>query len=86
MPSARRTPPLSRRLPRLALIGICGLLALGTVTGCSTTQEKAARAQARAKHLLQARAQRQRHKQHGADGHKSGSGGVKSAQRKGKEG
>jgi hypothetical protein len=60
VPSAR--PPISRRLPRLALLGICGLLLVGAMGGCSTTEEKAERQQARAKHILEARAQRQLHK------------------------
>ncbi len=69
MPSARPAP--SRRLPRLALLGICGLLLLAVPAGCSTTQEKAQIQQARAKHILAARAERQKQK-HRHDKHKDG--------------
>jgi len=36
---------------------------VGTASGCSTTQEKAERQQARAKHIIDARSERQ-HKKH----------------------
>lgn len=51
MRSAR--PPI-----RLAVVLLCAALLAGSAAGCSTTQEKAARAQARAKHILEARAKR----------------------------
>jgi hypothetical protein len=40
----------------------CFSLLAGAVAGCSTTQEKAERQQARAKHILGARAERQKQK------------------------
>jgi hypothetical protein len=57
VPSASRHSPV-----RLAVLAICGLLLIGAAGGCSTTQEKAERQQARAKHILEARAERQKHK------------------------
>jgi hypothetical protein len=53
--SVRRQPTL----PRLA-VGVCaGALLLGTAAGCQTTQEKAAKHQAEAERILDARAERQ---------------------------
>lgn len=60
MPSARRDTPGRRPvLPRLAVGACAGALLLGTATGCETTQEKAAKHQAEAQRILDARAQRQ---------------------------
>jgi hypothetical protein len=73
-------PSVSRNLARLALLAACGSLLLGAAAGCSTTQEKAAHAKARADHILEARAERQRHKK-AADGSKGGSAGDESADR-----
>ncbi len=55
MPSASR----QLSLPRLAVVGCVGALALGSLTGCQTTQEKAAAHQAEAQRILDARAKRQ---------------------------
>jgi hypothetical protein len=41
-------------MSRVGVLAVCGLL----LAGCSTTQEKAARQQARAKHILEAREKR----------------------------
>jgi hypothetical protein len=57
-------PSVSRQLPRLGVLGICGSLLLGGLAGCTTTQEKAERAQARATHILEARAERQKKRKH----------------------
>jgi hypothetical protein len=54
VPSARRP------LTRLAVAACCGSLLLGATTGCSTTQEKAAKHQAESKRILDERAKRQR--------------------------
>jgi hypothetical protein len=54
---------VNRHSPRLAALSLCGLLLVGTASGCSTTQEKAERQQARAKHIIDARSERQ-HKKH----------------------
>ena len=55
-------PSVSRHSARLAVLAACGLLLLGSAAGCSTTQEKAERQQAQAKHILEARAARQKEK------------------------
>lgn len=55
-------PSVNRHLPRLAVLALCGALLAGAASGCSTTEEKAEIQQARAKHILEARAQRQRKK------------------------
>jgi hypothetical protein len=55
-------PSVSRQISRLGLLGVCGLLLLGVASGCSTTQEKAEIQQAQARHILEARAERQRHR------------------------
>jgi hypothetical protein len=44
------------------VLGTCFSLLAGAAAGCSTTQEKAERQQARAKHILGARAERQKQK------------------------
>ena len=49
-------------LPRLAVAACAGSLLLGAAAGCSTTQEKAEKQQAQSKHILEARAERQKHK------------------------
>jgi hypothetical protein len=49
----------SRNMARVGVLAVCGLLLAGAFAGCSTTQEKAARQQARAKHILEAREKRQ---------------------------
>lgn len=55
-------PSVSRHTPRFAAVALCGALLLGAASGCSTTEEKAEHQQARAKHILEARAARQRQK------------------------
>jgi hypothetical protein len=55
-------PSVSRQPARLGALAACGLLLLGAAGGCSTTQEKAEIQQARAKHILDARAERQKEK------------------------
>jgi hypothetical protein len=68
-----------RPLARSAIVAACAaLIAVGT-TGCETTQEKAAAQQARAAHILKARAERKRAKH--ADGTKSRPDHDKSAHR-----
>jgi hypothetical protein len=44
------------------VLAICALLLTGVASGCTTTQEKAARQQAQSKHILEARAERQKQK------------------------
>jgi outer membrane protein assembly factor BamE (lipoprotein component of BamABCDE complex) len=57
VPSARPRPN------RAAVLAISALLLIGAASGCSTTQEKADKQQARARHILEARAERQQQKQ-----------------------
>ena len=76
-------PSVSRHIPRLAALAIGASLLGGAAGGCSTTQEKAERQQARAKHILDARAARQ--KKH-ADGPKTHPQRGKSAHRPREEG
>jgi hypothetical protein len=60
-------PSVSRHLIRLTALGACASLLAGAAAGCSTTQEKAERQQAQAKHILDARAERQKRKQKDKD-------------------
>ena len=55
-------PSASRHSARLGVLAACGLLLTGAAAGCSTTQEKAEKQQAQSKHILEARAERQKHK------------------------
>ncbi|MET0559641.1 MAG: hypothetical protein ABW065_13395 [Solirubrobacterales bacterium] len=71
MRSARRRP--NPPLARSGAVAACAVVLAGAAAGCSTTQEKAERQQARAKHILEARAQRQKQKQHDSkQDHKNG--------------
>lgn len=47
---------------RLALLAVCGVLLLGALPGCATTQETAAKKQAESKRILEAREKRQKRK------------------------
>ena len=69
MPSARRT------LPRLAIAACCGSLLLGAATGCTTTQEKAARHQAEAERVREAREKRQQRRKNDKSKEKHGKEG-----------
>jgi regulator of protease activity HflC (stomatin/prohibitin superfamily) len=71
-------PSVSRHSARFGALAVCGLLLTGAATGCSTTQEKAEKQQAQSKHILEARAERQKQK---ADGPKSRAMADKSAHR-----
>lgn len=53
---------VSRQMPWVGVLAVCGLLLVGAFAGCSTTQEKAAQQQARSKRILEAREQRQERK------------------------
>ena len=73
MPSA--SPSIASRRPPLARSGAvaaCAVLLAGAAAGCSTTQEKAERQQARAQHILEARKQRQSQKHKSKQDHKKG--------------
>jgi hypothetical protein len=61
-------PSVSGQTARLGALGACTVLLAGVAAGCSTTQEKAERQQAQSKHILEARAERQKQKKkHGKD-------------------
>ncbi len=63
MRSASRSRALLRRpLARATVVVACLALVAAGVGGCETTQEKAAKQQARATHILKARAERQKEK------------------------
>jgi hypothetical protein len=47
----------SRHIPRAGILALCGVVVIGNLTGCTTTQEKAAREQAQAKRTLKANEQ-----------------------------
>jgi Flp pilus assembly protein TadB len=51
----------------VGLLAVCGALLAGAFAGCTTTQEKAARQQARSKRILEAREQRQKERSKSRD-------------------
>ncbi len=71
-------------VPRLAVAGCAGALLLGSLTGCETTQEKAAKHQAESQRILDARAKRQAQKKKAKAKKKDGAG-SKSSQNGGKK-
>jgi hypothetical protein len=56
--------PSARRAPQVAVFALCGVLGAGALTGCETTQEKAAAQRAQSERILEARAKRQAQKKH----------------------
>lgn len=52
-------PSASRHIHRAVLLAICGLLVVA-VSGCTTTQETAARKQAQSKRILEKREQKRK--------------------------
>lgn len=70
-----------KRDRHLALLVLAGVFAAGSLTGCSTTQDKAAAHRAESERILEAREKRQARKngKHDADGTKSGSPNRKSS-------
>ncbi|HEU4461944.1 MAG TPA: hypothetical protein VFR75_05075 [Solirubrobacterales bacterium] len=54
--------PSVRRDRRLALLALAGVFAAGGLSGCSTTQEKAAAHRAESERILEAREKRQENK------------------------
>lgn len=60
-------PSVSPNSARLGVLAACALLLTGAAAGCSTTQEKAEKQQAQAKHILEARAKRQEQNKHDKD-------------------
>lgn len=91
MPSARRPRQLgaARGASRLAVLALCGAIGAGALTGCETTQEKAAAQRAESERILSARAKRQAHRKHHeqhADGTKTSPSGTKSPRQQKGEG
>jgi hypothetical protein len=87
VPSASDRPSrirYQRPLARSAAVAACAALIAAGTTGCETTQEKAAAQQARAAHILEARAKRKRAEH--ADGTKGRHNRDGSAHRRRKEG
>ena len=69
--------PSARRRSRIAVLVLCGVLGAGALTGCETTQEKAAAQRAESERILEARAKRQakkKHTQQHHDKHQKGEG------------
>jgi hypothetical protein len=56
-------PSVSRRIFRFGLLALCGLLLVGAISGCTTTQDTAAQKQAQSKRILERRAHKQAKKQ-----------------------
>jgi len=54
---------VSDRIFRVGLLVVCGLLLVGAVTGCTTTQETAELKQAQSKRILERRDRKQAKKQ-----------------------
>ena len=75
----------ARRGQQLAVLALGGVVAVGGLAGCSTTQEKAAAQQAESARILKARAKRQARRKNDnlhADGTKTSSYLGKSARRR----
>jgi hypothetical protein len=56
--------PSVKRDRHLALLALAGVFAAGSISGCSTTQDKAAAHRAESERILEAREKRQQKKQH----------------------
>jgi uncharacterized protein HemX len=78
VPSASPQPSRYRQpLARSAAVAGCLVVIGAGAAGCSTTQEKAARQQAQATHILKARAERQKAKKQREKANKHHKGGKK---------
>jgi hypothetical protein len=62
--------PSAERTSQLAVLAVCGALGAGALTGCETTQEKAAAQRAESARILSARAKRQAEKKKQKHHHK----------------
>jgi hypothetical protein len=56
--------PSVKRDRHLALLALAGVFAAGSISGCSTTQEKASAHRAESERILEAREKRQQAKKH----------------------
>jgi len=54
---------VSRHILRAEVLAVCGLLLVGAISGCTTTQDTAARKQTQSKRILERRDHRQKHRQ-----------------------
>jgi hypothetical protein len=54
---------VSRHITRAGLLAVCGLLIVGAISGCTTTQETAELKQAESKRILERRDHKQAKKQ-----------------------
>ncbi len=54
--------PSAKARQQAAVLGLCGVLAAGSLAGCQTTQEKAAAQRAESERILEAREKRQEQK------------------------
>jgi hypothetical protein len=77
---------VSRNVARPLVVAACACLLAAGAAGCSSTQEKAAAQQAKAAHILKARAERQAAKKHKVGGPKTQAGLEKSAHQQKGEG
>jgi len=78
--------PSVKRDKHLALLALAGVFAAGSLSGCSTTQEKAAAHRAESARILKAREKRQKARKHqkpNADGTKTAPSKRKSSRRQG---
>jgi hypothetical protein len=68
--------PSAKRPKQPAVLALCAGLGLGSLTGCETTQEKAAAHRAESERILEARAERraQKQKHENKDKHEKGKG------------
>jgi hypothetical protein len=68
--------PSASHAKQLAVLALCGALGAGSLSGCETTQEKAAAQRAKSERILEARAKRQ--KRHGTKSQNAHADGTKS--------
>jgi hypothetical protein len=67
--------PSAKRTPQIAVLALCGAIGVGSLTGCETTQEKAAAQRAESERILKARDKRQaQKKKHQQQNQKKGEG------------
>jgi len=76
--------PSARRRSQIAVLVLCGVLGAGALTGCETTQEKAAAQRAESERILEARAKRQAQRNHGPKSRTSPADGTNSRTQKDK--
>ena len=62
--------PSAKHPQQLAVLALCGVLGVGSLTGCETTQEKATAQRAESERILDARAKRQAEKKKHRHQHK----------------